>query len=394
MAEKRRRVAIAVGLVRAGDWRREMYAGIQRYARETGRWEYTIDEAPEHAFGGESGGRRAYDGVLARTDAALAKVLKFWGIPVVNLWHGSSVAAELPGVFPDFKAVGRLCAEHLVGRGFQRFGCVAPHTDGLWRLVLDAFMAGVLDAGNGVHFMIHSDTERLLGDPAQMARATEIISRWLDNMTPPVGLFMMSAAGAMQLANICAARGWRVPEDVGIMSATDDISMCEHTIPALSSIDKNYGRVGYEAAQMLDRLMDGEPASPEHILVPPAGVVARASTDFLAVEDSLVADALRFIAENLARGIDVHDVVEGVGTSASTLARGFRKHVGRAMSEEIRRLRLEAVKRMLAEPEKWGLDAIAAKAGFRGAGMLCRVFRRELGMTPGQYRVEALSEKG
>jgi LacI family transcriptional regulator len=394
MAEKRRRVAIAVGLIILEDWRREIYAGIQRYARRTGRWDCIIDESPGRTLTDGRGTSGPYDGVIARAGTELAGVMKSLGIPMVNLWRGSRAAGDLPGVFPDFAAVGRLCAEHLVGRGFRRFGCVTPSRGGLWKLLLEAFLGVVLKIGSGTHYMLDSAIENLLGNPDKTAQAMRGINAWLDTMTPPVGVFMMSPVGALQVANACAARGWRVPEEVGILSGTDNVSICERTSPSLSSVDKNYERVGYEAAQLLDRIMDGEPAARQHILVPPAGIVARVSTDFFAVEDKRIADAMRFIAANLHRNIDVHDVVEGIGASRSTLARGFRKHVGRSMSEEIRRLRLETAKRMLAEPHKWGLDAIAAKAGFRDATTLCRVFRREVGVSPNRYRKQVLGDKG
>lgn len=47
---------------------------------------------------------------------------------------------------------------------------------------------------------------------------------------------------------------------------------------------------------MLDRLMDGAPVPERPVLVPPAGVVLRRSTDAVAAADPLVRAALGFIA--------------------------------------------------------------------------------------------------
>lgn len=399
MAEKRRRVAISIGLTWPGDWRHAMYAGIQGYARETDRWDYIIDESVGSVEPSGSKTSAPYDGVIARGGPKRFATLKSLGIPIVNLSYRRDVADEFPSVFPDYTAAGRLCAEHLIGRGFRRFGCVGPyvaehpHVAEAWKLILQGFMDVVLETTSGIRF-IDPAAEDLLADPKETARANKAINAWLDTMTPPIGLFTMRTTGARQVANACAVRGWRVPEDAGILSAGDDVSLCEHSVPTLSGVHLNCVRIGYEAAQVLDRMMDGEPAPREHILVPPVGIVARASTDFFAVEDKLVADALRFIAANLHRKVDVHDVGEGIGASRSTLARGFRKHVGRSVSEEIRRLRMATAKRLLTEPDKWGLDAIAVKAGFRDATTFCRVFRRELGMSPGQYRKQVLGDSG
>lgn len=105
-----------------------------------------------------------------------------------------------------------------------------------------------------------------------------------------------------------------------------------------------------------------------------------------------MAEALRFIAANLHKSIDVHDVVKATRASSSTLERGFRKHVGRPMSMEITRLRLEKVKRQLAE-SKQPLKLIASEAGLGDSTNLCRVFRRELGISPGEFCKQMLGNR-
>ena len=48
-------------------------------------------------------------------------------------------------------------------------------------------------------------------------------------------------------------------------------------------------------------------------------------------------------------------------------------------------MRLESAKRELAQGDR-SLLQIAQNVGFVGAARMCAVFRRELGVTPGQYR--------
>ena len=57
----------------------------------------------------------------AEPDPALATAAKRMKVPLVNLWLNSP-AQNLPGVFADFEASGIMAAEHLIGRGFKRFG--------------------------------------------------------------------------------------------------------------------------------------------------------------------------------------------------------------------------------------------------------------------------------
>ena len=111
----------------------------------------------------------------------------------------------------------------------------------------------------------------------------------------------------------CRERGWRVPEDVAVIAGRNEETLCEHPRPSLTSVEMGYERVGYEAARVLHQLMEGQQASREPILVPPEGLVVRESTDFFAVEDSLVAAALEFISKNSHRTIGQHDVARAVG---------------------------------------------------------------------------------
>ena len=64
------------------------------------------------------------------------------------------------------------------------------------------------------------------------------------------------------------------------------------------------------------RLMDGEPAPTEPILIPPAGVVTRQSTDVLALPDPDTARALRYMWEHLAEPPSVPTFEKPIPTEA------------------------------------------------------------------------------
>ena len=146
-----------------------------------------------------------------------------------------------------------------------------------------------------------------------------------------------------------------------------------------------YGRIGYRAAVLLDRLMDGEtpPLVPE--LVAPTELIPRQSTDSYAAPDPLVARAQRFMVEHSQERLKVSDVVAGVATTRRTLERRFRESMGRGVSEEITRLRLERAKRCMTETD-FPLRKVAKESGFRNADHLCKVFARVEGIPPSQFR--------
>lgn len=132
--------------------------------------------------------------------------------------------------------------------------------------------------------------------------------------------------------------------------------------------------------------MAGHAPPPEPIRLIPHGLVVRESTDFYAVNNEAVAAALAFIAANSHRRIGPDDVAAAVGTETRTLQNYFRDTLQRPIATEIRRVRLERAKRELSQSDR-PLDAIARDVGFGNIQRLYEVFRRELGVAPGEYRL-------
>jgi LacI family transcriptional regulator len=114
--------------------------------------------------------------------------------------------------------------------------------------------------------------------------------------------------------------------------------------------------------------------------------VTRTSTDILAVRDTNVAIAIRYIWEHACdRPITVDDVAAETSLSRRRLQDLFLRHIGHTISDEIRRRRIDRAKRMLAETHtKVGL--IASQSGFGSAARMSKVFRQVVGMTPHDYR--------
>jgi LacI family transcriptional regulator len=150
-------------------------------------------------------------------------------------------------------------------------------------------------------------------------------------------------------------------------------------------VDPNAREVGYRAAELLESLIAGQdpPAAP--IRVPPLGLVRRASSDILAVEDPAVARALEFIRDSVETPTTVDDVLDCVGVSRSSLERKFHRQIGRTPLQEIRRVHLQAVRQLLIETQL-PMSEIARRCGFSSPERLATVFGQQEGVTPTEFR--------
>ena len=215
----------------------------------------------------------------------------------------------------------------------------------------------------------------------------EWVGRWLLGLPKPIGLMACNDMRGQQVLNACRAVGVLVPDDVAVIGVDNEEVLCDLSDPPLSSVVPNTEKVGYEAAALLDEMMNGKKPLPHRYFVQPKGVVVRRSTEVLAIEDRQIAVAARFIREHTCDGIDVSDVVRLVGCSRSTLERRYEKVTGHSPKHDILRFRLNRAKQLLAETD-FSLAYIAEKIGFAHSEYFNRIFKKKIGMTPAQFRVQ------
>ncbi len=388
-----RRVALLIEWSRA--YGRGVLRGIASYVRSRGPWEIfhterrLCDGGPswlEHWRG---------DGIIARMEnPELVEQVRRLGLPTVNLFECTS-ALWMATIVTEEAVVGRLAADHLLERGLRHFAyCgISGIRSSDAREV--AFCRRLAKAGfETAVFEDHADERSrfISGGEEHSLACEEAVIAWVKSLPKPVGLMGANDVLAHQIVVGCREHDIGVPDEVAVIGVDNDEMICELSQPPLSSVALNAERVGVEAASLLDRMMDGEPAGQEPIAVRPKGVVARSSTDVIAVADADVVAAVRFIREHACTGIHVADVVKHTRRSRSTLERRFARVLGRSPKAEINRVRLERVKQLLATTD-YPLATIAEVSGFAYMEAMCWLFKRTFGETPGQYRQTAQTRR-
>ena len=113
--------------------------------------------------------------------------------------------------------------------------------------------------------------------------------------------------------------------------------------------------------------------------------MTRQSTDMMAISDPIVSAALTFMREHATKGINVQSVLLHVGTTRRELERQFRALLHSSLLQELRRLRVEHAKRLLAGT--WlPMPTVARQSGFSSPQRLAVVFRQFERISPTTYR--------
>jgi LacI family transcriptional regulator len=216
-------------------------------------------------------------------------------------------------------------------------------------------------------------------------RHEQDLMEWLRALPKPCGLMACNDARGRQVLNCCREVGVAVPDEVAVIGVDKDDIFCELSDLPLSSVILNTQQIGFEAAALLAKLMAGESAGPSFIRVKPIGVMARQSTDVLAIDDRHIAAALKHIREHACDGLDVESLLRAVPLSRSVLERRFSQILGISPKAEILRVRLDRVCRLLSGSDL-SLAEVAQKAGFEHPEYMSRIFKKKMGITPGEFR--------
>jgi transcriptional regulator GlxA family with amidase domain len=102
-------------------------------------------------------------------------------------------------------------------------------------------------------------------------------------------------------------------------------------------------------------------------------------------EDALVAQAQAWISEHFRDPAPVSAMLRRSGLAERTFKRRFARATGMSPLEYVHTLRLEAAKQRLEQGEAV-IEAIAEEVGYEDGSFFRRLFRRQVGITPHEYR--------
>jgi len=98
-----------------------------------------------------------------------------------------------------------------------------------------------------------------------------------------------------------------------------------------------------------------------------------------------VFSAVQFIADHAHESVGIDDVAHHVGMSRSALTRRFKAETGKTVNEHIIETKIRDAKRLLRYSDM-SYGEIAATLAFSSQAYFQTVFKRETGLTPGEYQ--------
>lgn len=117
-------------------------------------------------------------------------------------------------------------------------------------------------------------------------------------------------------------------------------------------------------------------------------------TNEAANADDFVDTAINYLEENYSRQMNLNDVANFLHVNAQYLSRKMKQKTGMSFGQLLTNIRLKNACRLMQENKK-SLLIIAEESGFSDFRYFGRVFKKEYGLTPSQYRrrIQAGNEK-
>lgn len=361
------------------EYEREVLRGIREYSTEKGEWLIRLE--PPRDDTAEFLQEWKPDGVLyqsAGLSRGALRAVKRFAEKAIHVSDGGEARGRSSFVGMDNVEIGSMAADYLGGLGRNCFAFIGVKDAGFSERRGKAFASRLASRSEVTR------SHLLKGWHSRRQEEMEV-AEFLRELPGPCALFATHDECALWLSTLCRSMGIRIPEDIAILGVDNDELICELAWPTISSIAVPSRRVGFEASQLLDAVLRGEVDHSGSRLLSPAGIVTRDSTRSPETSDECVNRAIRFMRDHLSKNINAGDVAKGVGVSRRLLERKFKVAMERSPLAVLQTLRIERAKALLADPDLT-LAAVADQCGCSDASQLIVRFRRETGMTPGEFR--------
>jgi LacI family transcriptional regulator len=376
MRKKYPRVLLALGW-----YEHRLHQGIAKYALQAG-WHLCADITKEKVipWGWEG------DGILAWLGAGedLAQFVAEAKLPTVD-FSNRRPQLRFPRVLTDHYAAAQLAAEHFISRGFSHFMFYSARDNWAFDEDGNAFVDILKRAGHDCVWIRWHRSPAFTTGHLQWKDKRRWLAAQLKSAPKPLALFAASDDHALEVVETCETTGIAVPEDVSVVGMDNSLPAVDAMRTPISSVDLNFCMLGYRGAELLDRLMHGQPPPPKPIRIPPSGLIARMSSDLLAVNHAGVARSLRYLWDNCHKPIGVDDLAKAAAMSRSGLHQAFLEHIGRPPGSELHRIRIENAKKLLAQ-SNLKLATIAEMSGYQSANSFWVAFKQSTGISPRQYQ--------
>ncbi len=377
MATPFRRVLLVLGWY---DYR--LHRGIEKYAQEHG-WRLSEDLAREKVIPWGWDG----DGILAWLGAGddLADFVVHAEKPTVD-YSFRRPQLKFGRVLENTSETAALVMDHFLSHGFRHFCFYSDASNWIYDERGAAFVRQLEQAGRSANCLFWHKSPAYRSDRLAWKHKRKWLAAEIKRAPKPLGVFAAADGLALETLETCEEAGISVPDEVSIVGAGNNLLAVDAMHTPLSSVDVNMETIGYRGAELLDELMQ-RPRSvpPEPIRISPFRLIARKSSDLVAVNHPGLARSLRFMWSHCHEPIGVEDLARAASMSLRSFHQAFLENLGRSPGSELHRIRIDRAKKLLMDSNE-KLETVAEQCGYQSGNSFWVAFKQATGVSPKQFQ--------
>ncbi len=320
-----------------------------------------------------------------------AIIAQFYSTENVSLFKENGIIAiaqdfksrfkEIPNITGDHYLAGKIGADYFINKGFKKFAFYG-YKNIVWSEErCEGFREKLTNYGLERNFFEYQniDSENLW-----FYESTPLVE-WLKSIPKPIALMACDDNQAHHITELCKQYQIKIPEEIAVLGVDNDEAVCTLSDPPLSSINQAVEKGGYDAAELIDKLLADSNAEYKDIIVQPTHIVTRESTDIYATENRYISIVLKYIHQNSDEKICIDDVSKLVPLSRRLLEIHFKEVTGLPIYTYILNLRVNKFAEKLLESDIPIIE-IALDMGFYDYKNISRLFKKIKGCSPSEYR--------
>jgi len=363
---------------------REIISGIGAFSQAAGlRWVFEVESNILKALASP----QPPDGFIvdagAHQELELLSSMKKYPFVCVSAGVSSKCPEDVPQVASDNHSLVDSAVQHLRDAGITSFAWYAKPkylgTD--WAQERWQAFSTIVDSPAGTFWEDAPDQS--------MVEREKQLARWLKQLPARTGIVAVNDSSAREVLYASTAIGRAVPDDLAVVGIDNDPLVAALAPVQISSVIQGSQEIGRKAAELLHARMREKKIESFRFAIPPKGIHPAATSP---KSCPVLREALEYIATHAVQGIKAEQVADYLGMSRTTLERLFREHLGYTAHEELLKTRLAQAKLQLLA-RNCSTAEVAKRCGFRTQQYMHVVFKRELGLSPGEFVAQATSRE-
>lgn len=287
----------------------------------------------------------------------------------------------IPNITSCYIKTGEMVADFFLKKGFRNFAYFG-YKDVVWsdeRCV--GFRNRIREKGHNCRlFEYHKQSLDNL-----WYYESKPLAEWIRSLPRSTALMACDDTQGNKIIEICRVLEINIPEEIAVIGVDNDETICSLSYPPLSSVSLNIEKGGYEAAQLIEKLVMNKDAKYKDVVIEPVAIINRLSSDIYSTDNPAILAAFKYIHKNIAHHIKVDDIVKETFLSRRLLEIRFRELTGQSIHQYISDLRTERFCQLLID-SKEPISDLAMQVGLPEPKNLARQFKILKGCTPSEYR--------